>query len=179
LGLGLHLDLGEWAYRDGAWVPLYEVVPSDDAAAVSEEINSQLAEFHRLVGRAPTHLDSHQHVHRSEPVLSIVLEVATKLGIPVRHYAPHVRYCGDFYGQSGAGHPLPRAIEVTSLVEVIKALPPGITELACHPGLDDKLDTMYRDERPLEVAALCDPRVRTTIAEQGIQLCSFGNLPQG
>ena len=26
--VGLHLDLGEWAYRDGDWVSLYQVVPT-------------------------------------------------------------------------------------------------------------------------------------------------------
>lgn len=25
--LGIHLDFGEWAYREETWVPLYEVVP--------------------------------------------------------------------------------------------------------------------------------------------------------
>ena len=34
LGLGLHLDLGEWAYGGGAWPVVYEVVALDDAAAV-------------------------------------------------------------------------------------------------------------------------------------------------
>src|ERR671917_44151 len=45
LGLGLHLDLGEWAYHDGNWVPVYGVVPADDAAAVAEEVARQLAVF--------------------------------------------------------------------------------------------------------------------------------------
>src|SRR5262249_8159232 len=35
LGVGLHLDLGEWVYRGGGWVARYEVVPADDAAAVA------------------------------------------------------------------------------------------------------------------------------------------------
>ena len=30
LSLGLHVDFGEWACRGGHWVPLYEVVPSND-----------------------------------------------------------------------------------------------------------------------------------------------------
>src|SRR5919199_1733575 len=64
LSLGLHVDLGEWAYRDGAWVQLYQVVPEDDRAAVAEELSRQLAAFRALVGRHPTHLDSHQHVHQ-------------------------------------------------------------------------------------------------------------------
>ncbi len=37
LSLGLHVDLGEWAYRQASWVPLYEVVAAEDAAAVADE----------------------------------------------------------------------------------------------------------------------------------------------
>jgi hypothetical protein len=37
LALGLHLDLGEWVYREGEWLPAYEVVPADDPQAVTEE----------------------------------------------------------------------------------------------------------------------------------------------
>src|SRR5437867_779392 len=45
LSVGLHLDLGEWAYREDAWVPLYEVVDLDDASAVAEEVSRQLSSF--------------------------------------------------------------------------------------------------------------------------------------
>src|SRR6266480_4583843 len=63
LSLGLHLDLGEWAYRDGEWQPLYEVVDVADADAVRYEVLQQFDRFCELTGRTPTHLDSHQHVH--------------------------------------------------------------------------------------------------------------------
>src|SRR5215469_1414329 len=43
LSLGLHFDLGEWICRNGTWLPLYEVVPGGDAAAVVSEIGRQLA----------------------------------------------------------------------------------------------------------------------------------------
>ena len=62
--LGLHLDLGEWTMRGGEWVQAYEVVPHDDPAAVAREVARQLGEFRRLMQREPTHLDSHQHIHR-------------------------------------------------------------------------------------------------------------------
>src|SRR5207302_249202 len=76
LGLGLHVDLGEWAYRGGTWTLLYQVVPADDRAAVSAEVDRQVESFYRLVGTGPTHLDSHQHAHRDEPLRSILREVA-------------------------------------------------------------------------------------------------------
>jgi predicted glycoside hydrolase/deacetylase ChbG (UPF0249 family) len=179
LGLGLHLDLGEWAYGDGAWAPVYEVVPADDVAAVREETERQLAAFRRLVGRDPTHVDSHQHVHRLEPVRSVLVEAARRLAVPLRHETPGIHHRGDFYGQTAKGLPLPDAISVGALIGTLAALPSGVTELGCHPGFGDDLESAYRGERADEVRALCDPRVRAAIASEGIVLCSFGDLGGG
>lgn len=176
LSVGLHLDLGEWTYREGAWMPLYEVVSLDDVSAVADEVYRQLATFRRLLGHDPTHLDSHQHVHRREPVRSLLMEAAHELGVPLRHCSPEVRYCGDFYGQAADGSPLPDAITAQSLIRILEALPAGLTELCCHPGDAEELDTMYRSERAQEVKAICDRRVRATITEIGIELRSFGDL---
>ena len=65
LSLGLHVDLGEWAYRHGEWVPLYQVVPVDDAVSVAEEVSRQLVAFQHLTGKHPTHIDSHQQDRKS------------------------------------------------------------------------------------------------------------------
>jgi predicted glycoside hydrolase/deacetylase ChbG (UPF0249 family) len=174
--LGLHFDLSEWAYRGEGWVRVYEVAPEDDRAAVAEEAARQLAAFRRLIGRDPTHLDSHQHVHRRGPANAVLAELARDLGVPLRSCHFDIRYCGDFYGQTGKGAPLPEAISVDRLIQILVTLRPGLTELACHPGLGDDLDTMYGRERAEEVKALCDPRVRAAIAAEGIRLCSFHDL---
>jgi predicted glycoside hydrolase/deacetylase ChbG (UPF0249 family) len=176
LGVGLHVDLGEWVYRDEEWVPLYEVVSSDDHGAVAEEAASQLATFRRLVGKDPTHLDSHQHVHMSGPARAILTGMALDLAIPLRRCSPHVRYQGDFYGQTGTGVPLDDALTVDRLIELIRALPPGMTELACHPGAGDDPSMVYNRERALEVECLCNPRVRAAITQEGIALRSFRDV---
>lgn len=176
LSVGLHADCGEWAYRSGAWVQLYEVASTEDERAVAAELGRQIDRFRLLVGRDPTHLDSHQHVHRSEPARSIFQQVARDLGIPLRDYTPQVRYRGDFYGQTGRGEPFPEAIQVDHLVGLIGELPAGIVEIGCHPGVGDDLDTMYRDERRQEVAVLCDPRVRQAIEAAGVRLMSYADL---
>src|SRR5262245_21490417 len=46
LSVGLHLDLGEWTYRDGDWACVYQVVQQHDSGAVAKEAERQLAEFH-------------------------------------------------------------------------------------------------------------------------------------
>jgi predicted glycoside hydrolase/deacetylase ChbG (UPF0249 family) len=179
LAVGLHLDLGEWACRGGTWVALYEVVPADDASAVAREVTRQLEAFRDLVGRAPTHLDSHQHVHRSGPARSAVWQAARALGVPVRHFCPGVRHCGDFYGQTGDGQPFPEGVTVERLLVILAGLPAGVTELACHPGDGEGLDSMYRTERAQEVRALCDARVPAALTAGGVSLCSFASLPAG
>src|SRR5690349_17679403 len=84
ISIGLHVDLGEWVLRNGEWESLYKVVDAEDKLEVDAEITHQLAEFRRLVGRDPSHLDSHQHVHRNEPARAVMLKLAQELGVPLR-----------------------------------------------------------------------------------------------
>jgi predicted glycoside hydrolase/deacetylase ChbG (UPF0249 family) len=174
LDLGLHLDLGEWAVRNGEWVPAYEVVSSSDPSAVAAEIENQVDRFLSLVGRPPTHLDSHQHVHKQEPTLTVARAIARRLGVPLRHDTD-VCYCGSFYGQSRDGSPHPDGISVAGLIGILHSLGPGVTELSCHPGLCGDVDSMYNGERAVEIQTLCDPEIRKTILDHSIELVTFGN----
>ena len=134
LDLGLHIDLAEWTYRNGEWVLLYQRVPFDELHALDHEIRTQLELFQSLTGRNPSHLDSHQHVHLQEPVRSLIAQLADELSIPVGGVSPGIRYCGSFYGQLGKGEPCPDAISLAGLIDLLRNLPSGVTELACHPG---------------------------------------------
>ncbi len=176
LSVGLHLDLGEWEYVDGTWRAHYQVVDPEDRTAVAEEVTRQLNAFRQLMGRRPTHLDSHQHVHRYDPVRTRLRRAGDRLGIPVRSFTPRARYSGEFYGQDGRGAPMPHAITTDALLGLLERLPPGVTELGCHPGYGDDLTTMYREERAREVESLCDPAVRAAVTGLGIELCSFADL---
>jgi chitin disaccharide deacetylase len=179
LSLGLHVDLGERVFHAGEWLPVYSVVPLQDTTAISAEVSRQLDVFHRLLGRDPSHIDSHQHVHLREPVRTVLIEVAGQLAIPLRHCSRNISYRGSFYGQTAEGASLPDAISVDGLIHILETLPPGCTELGCHPADGSDLNTMYRHERLEELRVLCDPRVRAAIKAVGIELCSFANLPHG
>ena len=176
MSVGLHVDLGEWICRAGGWEPLYLRVDPGDAAAVEREIRSQVARCRELLGRDPTHLDSHQHVHRKEPVRSILQQVAGEVGVPLRHMTPGVAYCGEFYGQTATGEPRPEWIAPQSFVRLACAIGEGATELACHPGYPGDLDTMYGPERIVEVGTLCDPGLPALLAAEGIRLVSYLEL---
>lgn len=175
LSVGLHVDLAEWVFCDDAWSPLYQIVDLADPVAVEGEVRRQLEAFTDLMGRSPTHLDSHQHLHRDEPLRSIARRLAGDLKIPLRHFAA-VQYCGSFYGQTAKGEPLPNAIGVNALCGMIRRVAPGVTELACHPGYAEDLESVYCVERASEVASLCDSRVRAIAREQAIDFISFSAL---
>jgi chitin disaccharide deacetylase len=178
LGLGLHLDFSEWVWRDGEWACVYQVVATDDPEAVGQEAHRQLEEFRHLAGADPTHIDSHQHLHIKvqPPVAAAIAELADELGVPLRHRTAGIRYEGALYAQTEKGEHVAGAGGVEQLLEVISALQPGVTELACHPGEGDEIDSVYGVERQAELAILCDRRVREAIARSGIRLCSFADL---
>jgi predicted glycoside hydrolase/deacetylase ChbG (UPF0249 family) len=177
LGLGLHVELQRW--RRG--------VPPRRGAALSaagarrhahRELQRQLERFRLLVGREPTHLDSHQHRHTSPLVQPLFEERARELGIPLRRTPLGVHFCGDFYGHDGRGRPDPDAITLPALIHLLEQIPEGVTELGCHPGYADDLNDWYRVEREREVGVLCDPRVRAAVGQFGITLMSFGDVVQ-
>ena len=175
LSVGLHVDLGEWRYTGELWVAAYEVVDTNDETAVGAEVAAQVERFCTLMGREPTHLDAHQHAHRDEPARSIVLEHGKRLGVPVRSFTPGLHYVGGFYGQSGKGEPWPEGIAPQALRELLHTLPPGASELGCHPAIDDDSGSSYGPERTVETATLCDPRVRDALREEDIALRSYLN----
>jgi chitin disaccharide deacetylase len=176
LAVGLHVDLSEWRSRAGAWEPVYEVVPLDARDELEAEVSRQLERFRRLVGRDPTHVDSHQHVHRAEPLRSILTRRTRELGVPLRGVTPGIRYCGDFYAQTDTGDPIANGVSVASLLAILDAVPDGTTELGCHPGRDNDAGSSYGAERSQEVDTLCDPRVFEAIERGQIGLTSFAEL---
>ena len=177
LSVGLHLDLAEWVFRDGVWQSLYRVVPTDDVAAVRTEVHAQLARFRALLGRDPSHVDSHQHIHLQEPVRTVLLEAAGQLGIPTRACSADILYCGDFYGQTGTGEPWPEGITVAALERIITSLGTGVTELGCHPGEGDDFESVYCTERTTELEVLCNPKIRQATGQNSIRLAAFPPAP--
>ena len=171
LSVGLHLDLGEWVYHDGEWIAIAEPARPLEAEAIH-----QLGAFRELLGRDPSHVDSHQHAHRSGPAAAAAIDTARMLGVPLRAVDKHVGYCGAFYGQSGTGEPHPEWVTVEALIDVLAGLRPGVTELGCHPGLGPAFEPVYGKERADELRALCDPRVRAALRDFDIELISFADL---
>jgi chitin disaccharide deacetylase len=66
---------------------VYERPLESDLGALEVVVAEQLHLFRHLAGTDPTHLDSHQHAHRRDPLQSIMRRLAAHLGVPLRHFA--------------------------------------------------------------------------------------------
>jgi predicted glycoside hydrolase/deacetylase ChbG (UPF0249 family) len=174
LSVGLHVDLAEWERDGDTWRTLYEWADPDDPEAVRTEVQAQLERFERLLGRMPTHLDSHQHLHRSEPLRSTLLAIASVHSIPVRHHSP-ARYSGAFYAQGSRGDAHLEAISPDALAGTIQSLTDPLTELCCHPAAGPVPMSSYDSERLVELQSLCHPAVRKAVTEGAIVLVGFGD----
>lgn len=143
---------------------------------VAATLENQLLRFEQLMGRAPTHLDSHHNLHRDPRALPVFLELARRLGVPLRDYSP-LRYFSGFYGQWG-GVTHGEQIRVENLMKLLQTeVRDGITELSCHPGyVEPDFVTSYAAEREMEVRTLCDPAIRQALAEQEIQLVNYHDV---
>jgi predicted glycoside hydrolase/deacetylase ChbG (UPF0249 family) len=164
------------------WVgdrPGVAIVDLDDGQAVAAELDRQLELFAGLLGRAPTHLDSHHHVHlASATAMEAFRAAAARLRIPVRGDGS-LRFVGDFYGQSEDGATDLRRVSVAALERILreKVVAEGWTEIGCHPGYaTERLRSAYTREREAEAATLTDPRVSRLIAELGIELAGHGDF---
>lgn len=176
LSLGLHVDVGEWRYERGNWSPVYERAPQDDAKGLETAVMEQLLLFRHLSGTLPTHLDSHQHAHKRNPLQSIMLRLANELRVPLRHFCSAISFCGRFYGQNEHGDILRGRLRPRLLIHIIRNLRVGITELCCHPAAAIDFKSFYAEERLQELALLCSPPVLECIEETGVVLASFGDV---
>jgi chitin disaccharide deacetylase len=169
LSVGLHVDLR----GEGTPAP----ADIDDVTACELEIRAQLGRFEELLGRAPTHLDSHHHVHRFRRLEPLFVQVAATTGLPLREHS-EVRFFPDFYGQWDDGETHAEWIGPENLIRMLDdEIGPGVTELSCHPGwYDPTFDSPYHRQRELELRTLCDPIVRRHVEESDLVLVNYDDL---
>jgi chitin disaccharide deacetylase len=146
------------------------------ARAIRAELERQLDTFHELVGRPPTHFDSHHHLHRREDLASLFEELVRPLGVPLRGDGS-VTSIGGFYAQWELGVTQPEYVSVDFLTKLLREeVGDGWTEISCHPGYaDPDFTSGYAHERELEVATLTDPRVARAVDELGLELRSYAD----
>lgn len=214
LGVGLHLNL-----TTGAPVLPPEQVPSLVGpggqfqrnlfrllrrlrpAEAEREWTAQAERFVCLVGRTPTHLDTHRYLQAYPPLCRAMLAVARRFGIrAVRILPPEFLPPGTFARWNPAGIAVGAALrrsaaltrrsglftadqtlagdfDLTGLLARLDRVGDGVTELVSHPGeVDDQLRAIssLQDQRRVELAALTAPEARQRVVERGIELVHFG-----
>jgi predicted glycoside hydrolase/deacetylase ChbG (UPF0249 family) len=195
LGVGVHLNLTLGTpVSDPKRVPsLLDaegrfVRDASEAAARAKtdeariELGNQIDAFRKIMGRFPTHLDTHHHVGRLMPVLELVLDFARALRVPLRSQDAQVRRAAralglrtpdHFMGESG-----PEAYwSRERVLEHLAALPRGLSEFMTHPGYfdEDLAYSRYGRQRETELAGLTDPEVRQAAGRNDIRLAHFGS----
>ncbi len=164
LGLGIHVAFG---------IRGKQLLDAQDLDGIKRELDRQLTAFVRLTGGPPDHIDSQDHFHRLFNVARLFLEAGGRYGVPVRGFSD-VMYVGRFYGQPELGRTDLSRISVDALVSLLQSLKAGVSEVSCHPGhLSTRPDVVYNREREEEFRTLTDARVKTVIAEEGIQLINY------
>lgn len=169
LSLGLHVNFTNEAER---------LVEFDDSEVCRVELRRQFDRFVELTGVLPSHLDSHQHVHRRRACLPSFRDLALEHGLPLRDQPP-VTFKGGFYGQWDYGVSQPERVSFEALERILRhELHGGIYELACHPAyFDAQVGYVYHQEREHELATLCDPRLQDLLQELELRLISYHELP--
>ncbi len=150
------------------------------------EYRVQYQKARRLLGRAPSHLDSHHWVHDHPALEWAIGELARETGAAVRVHSDEQRdrlrarglrtpdhFAREFQYEGKVG--------IDSLLALLEriAMTSGVTELMCHPGEPDEglaKRSGYARERATELATLTDPQVRAAVKDLGITLATFADL---
>jgi predicted glycoside hydrolase/deacetylase ChbG (UPF0249 family) len=169
LSVGLHVNFTNEAQC---------FVDLEDPRAIRSELRAQFDRYRQLVGGLPTHLDSHQHVHRDRRVRPHFEELADEFRLPLRDRPPVV-FKGGFYSQWEYGVPDRTKVSLQALERILRReLTEGIYEMSCHPGyVDPEFECVYHQDREWELETLCDPRLPGILEDAGISLIGYRELP--
>lgn len=195
LGIGLHIALtgGRTALPPASVPSLVDARGAQPAKPeglgrprpeeIAAEVEAQFAKFIEVFGRKPTHLDSHHHSHRRPDVFEAVRSLALREGLPVRNaggaMGEALKSAGLRANDAFEERFFDEGVTVSNLVHIIEHLPEGATELMCHPAHPDAelaASSSYAAVRVLELAALCDPSVKSALARADVRLIAFSDL---
>jgi predicted glycoside hydrolase/deacetylase ChbG (UPF0249 family) len=168
------------------------------------------AQVRRIIdaGIQPTHLDTHKHTHLAPAVLEAVARLGEEFGIqwvrrpfdfPLRTAVPPlVRFTSRSLGllrrrfhrvlekhrcrttDHFAGFQITGRLRTPELIELVGLLPPGSTELMCHPGKCGpalrQARTRLKESREAELEALTAPEVKIALDCASIELINYRQL---
>jgi predicted glycoside hydrolase/deacetylase ChbG (UPF0249 family) len=172
---------------DGAFFRPKELLSRKiDPEEALTEYRAQYQKIRGLLGREPTHVDTHHWVHDHPALEWAIRELARETGAAARIHSDEQRDRFRALGVRTPDHFVREfqhegKIGVEQLLALLARLAKrgGVTELMCHPGETDAAlvaKSGYARERPTEMATLTDPRVRAAVKELGITLATFADV---
>ena len=181
------------------WHDLHQELP---ISSIKAEWSAQIDRF-LSSGISIDHLDSHHHIATLRPdIFQLYLELAQELNCGVRPPYPDAISQEDMRDsfptamietarnfalprlkQSAIPHPdtflasfFDKHAQLAHLLHLLATLPPGISEIMCHPGYSStslEETSSYARQRVVELAALTDAQTTQIIKEQGITLGTY------
>lgn len=154
---------------------------------ILEECFAQFNRFTDLMGRYPSHINTHHNIHSSTRFLEALMILGLNFGVPIRQLNREMKQemsekgilCTDRTIAYSWSETEDFQTSLAKLQEKIHNLQAGTTEFYCHPGYADsflRMTSLYSVHREYEMQALRSPHVRTLLEELGIQLIDFGRL---
>lgn len=156
-----------------------------DPEEIVRELECQYAQFVRLFGREPAHIDSHHHVHMMAQIFPLVADFAREKGLPMRvdrqaladeQAAEGVRtsdnFASGFYGEA-----ISEALFLQTLDEALQRGDRSL-EVMCHPALIDNtlMKSSYCYPRLAELEVLTSASLKYAVAERGFRLGTYRDL---
>ena len=152
---------------------------------VSDIIIRLAREFRIPAVRCPAEQNAHASgplLHRRFSRISTVKQylVSRAVSDQARNFRKKLAQVGlvsptYFQGLSRTGF-----LDASAIREILGNLPPGTSELMCHPGYADealqKTATRLQESREREVEILTDTTIRNLVASQGIRLIDYAFL---
>jgi predicted glycoside hydrolase/deacetylase ChbG (UPF0249 family) len=135
-------------------------------------------------GLTPTHLDWHCLADGGRPdIFDLTLALADEHGLALRAWLPSSHEKLSRRGLPAVEHDfvdssrLDPATKADRCAELLRALPPGLSEWAMHPGLDTpgarSLDPDGWRFRSTDLAYVTSPRARELLDEEGIVVTDY------
>ena len=117
----------------------------------------------------PDHVDSHHNTHFLPRINTYITLFCQKNNIPVRG---QTNYIESFYGI-----PSIKSLSIDNLINILRNLPEGISELVCHPGFaNTDLKSKYSRERELELKTLTSQEIIHEIDRLKIKLINWNDF---
>ncbi|WP_019420257.1 carbohydrate deacetylase [Paenibacillus sp. OSY-SE] len=153
---------------------------------IEQDVERELYAQYRLMisnGLAPTHVDSHCHIHFDSPVVYRVLKrFAQLLRLPLRVHPDRPDIELPYAADHLIMHTYDRDTSVQHLISLLDQLPCGVSELLCHPGYIDadvRRYSQWIEPREAELRVFTDASIMSVLQNRPhIRLIHYGQLAE-